>query len=381
MSFLARETNGKAYKSHKYCFDDVKMPTIKYDDKDNISFSNDTIGETNTTIKRPVSLEKKALVYQKNGDKLFKYFLDGSRRTYKVDDIAYGKRIYPIVAGQIGVACCSRSEVGKLKREILEHHLVLALPDCANKDGKYTKLFFNRQKEQLNKLHLLKKHKISFSEILIYKDIELEIGQKYENKGIAKIQDKMIELEKKIVKDLVSSKKLGYDDYLLKDGSLEYPEVGKEVKELSWAKMKNAYKSVVGVSKSFNPELCKTKRNKSIAKDIADLPLFHRTPAYKYNYQDNLFSVWYLRIRGQDRTISPFDGVVKVEKVLIGDEEEEYGLDSSEIDMISANIINERNPVCYGKDKRWANHLYPIYLTESFIKSQYLSESYFLNLF
>jgi hypothetical protein len=34
---------------------------------------------------------------------------------------------------------------------------------------------------------------------------------------------------------------------------------------------------------------------------------------------------------------------------LITDEEIENGLDSQEIDLITANIINERNPVCYGK--------------------------------
>jgi hypothetical protein len=41
-------------------------------------------------------------------------------------------------------------------------------------------------------------------------------------------------------------------------------------------------------------------------------------------------------------------------------------------------IINERNPVCYGSDDRWANHLYPIYLTEKYIKSQYLVKLDFL---
>jgi hypothetical protein len=56
-------------------------------------------------------------------------------------------------------------------------------------------------------------------------------------------------------------------------------------------------------------------------------------------------------------------------------------LNSEEVDLITTNIINERNPVCYGSDSRWANHLYPVYLTESFIKSKYLSDLNFLNLF
>ena len=72
---------------------------------------------------------------------------------------------------------------------------------------------------------------------------------------------------------------------------------------------------------------------------------------------------------------------MKIEKILITDKENEEGLDSDLIDIITGNIINERNPVCYGKDTRWANHLYPVYLTEQFLKSRFLSDLHFLNLF
>lgn len=49
--------------------------------------------------------------------------------------------------------------------------------------------------------------------------------------------------------------------------------------------------------------------------------------------------------------------------------------------MISANLIREAHPVCYGSDSRWANHLYPVYLTESFCKSHYIDSNIILNLF
>jgi hypothetical protein len=32
-------------------------------------------------------------------------------------------------------------------------------------------------------------------------------------------------------------------------------------------------------------------------------------------------------------------------------------------------------------DARWANHLYPVYVTECYAKSKYLSSTMFLNLF
>jgi hypothetical protein len=93
---------------------------------------------------------------------------------------------------------------------------------------------------------------------------------------------------------------------------------------------------------------------------------------------DVKFAVWYLRIR---ETKSPFDGVLKLEKILVWENEELEGLDSDEIDLISANIVNERNPVCYGQDGRWAKHLYPVHLTEKYIKSKFLSDIYFTSLF
>ena len=73
--------------------------------------------------------------------------------------------------------------------------------------------------------------------------------------------------------------------------------------------------------------------------------------------------------------------LLKIEKMLMTGKEAENGLSTDEIDTITANLINERNPVCYGTDARWANHLYPVFVTESYVKSKYLGESMFLNLF
>ena len=56
-------------------------------------------------------------------------------------------------------------------------------------------------------------------------------------------------------------------------------------------------------------------------------------------------------------------------------------IETSLIDLISANLIKEAYPVCYGKDTRWANHLYPIYLTESFCKSHYIDSNIIYKLF
>lgn len=376
LDYIAKETNGKNYKSYKYCIENVEVPRLEYEDKQDIIVKR--IGETDRNLKTSKFLKKLAKQIAGN-EPLFKYFLDGSRRTYKVDDIAYNKKIYPIIAGQIGVAVCYRENKNSFKVINLHNPLLISLPAVANSETlKNDELYFNNLLSNLNKQEILQKQKLTFDKILTYKYSAIKGNDKYEDRGVAKIQDEMIKLEKLTVKELVRKKKLNRNTFLIKDGSLEYEWDKVDYKNIS--SIKSNYASVVGVSKMFNPESL-SSYNKNISRIIADLPEFHRTPAFMYEterIQDVKFAVWYLRIR---KTVSPFDGILKIEKILVWDKEEEDGLDSDEIDLISANIINERNPVCYGQDNRWAKHLYPIFLTEKYIKSKYLSDYHFINLF
>jgi hypothetical protein len=142
---------------------------------------------------------------------------------------------------------------------------------------------------------------------------------------------------------------------------------------------------VLGASKQFNPEVCKDINGKSNPGFIAGLPLYHRTPVACFENPEFLgdiqYAVWYVRLRDQKRTRNPFDGILKIEKILVNDDEIQHGMESALVSRLSAQIINERNPVCYGSDLRWANHIYPIYLTEMWVKSKYMSAESFLQLF
>jgi hypothetical protein len=384
LDIVADATNGKCYTSFRYCADDeIRVPTLDFDAKEKeISVVLKEYGETDTNLTKSKGLKQLADKLIEN-EPLFHFFLDGSRRTYKVDDIEINRNVYPIMAGQIGVACCQRKNPSQFKCAEFEHNLVLSLPKAANPNGGDVSLFFRSLTDKINKTKRLEKAQMEFAKILPYDSSKRDGDLKYEHKGIASIQDEMIETEKKIVAFLSTKNIINPDRYLIKDGSLQYaPSRSSNFKELS--KFKSHYKCVIGISKMFDPELCRDNNNKSNADKIAMLPNYHRTPAYKYKSErvgNVYFAVWYVRIRESQHTFSPFSGIVKVEKILITDDEIENGLDSSEIDTITANIINERNPVCYGKDARWANHLYPVYLTESFIKSKYLSDLNFLNLF
>jgi hypothetical protein len=383
MQIIAEETNGTSYNTYKYSYDSIGLPEIDYDNESNKIMK---WQETAETIKYTKSIDIKSLADRLVGEPpLIKYFLDGSRHVFKVDDIAYNKHVFPVVAGQIGVGCCGR-ENKRMYTEMFFRELVLALPDKSNADGWNDAAFYASKVKKLNESSELKRLGLQFSAIIPYstsavgsKDIKLE------DRAVGVIQDYMIESEKKMVAELVKKKLLGQKSYLLKDGSLEYKMMKSGRDDLRiLQKIKHNYSWVIGVSKSFNPESCLDHTGKPNSNYIANLPVFHRTPVARFENKEFLgdvqFGVWYIRLRDKSRTQTPFDGVLKVEKLMM-DEELESGIDSDIIDMISANIINERNPTCYGTDRRWANHLYPVFLTESFIKSKYISAEMFLHLF
>lgn len=386
MAILADATGGKSYRAHKYGLDHSERPFIEYGE-DSVIWKK--TAETNKSNRKYVPLYELSKKLSLRDEQLLSYFLDGSRRVFKVDDIAYSKSggrstIYPVVAGQIGVGCCRREnkrivpEKDRFKREF-----VLSIPDIANADGKVG--FFPATARKLNECPELKRLGIEFSTILPYCTAK-NTDKKFEDRGTACIQDRMIEREKELVAELVRDGKLNQNNYLVKDGSLEYrPTKEDKVDKWNYQIFKNNYSWVIGVSKNFNPEVCIDINGKPNPGFIADLPLYHRTPVACFEnpefFGDVQFAVWYIRMRDKSRTRTPFDGIIKVEKMLVTREEIDDGVDSNLVDQLSAYLINERNPVCYGSDLRWANHLYPIYLTETYVKSKYLSAESFLHLF
>lgn len=383
MQIIASQTGGKSFNTYRYSLDSIGVPSIQYDD------TSDKVlkwRETAETIKHVAAIPLKHIADKIiNEDSILKYFLDGSRRVYKVDDISYDNQVFPVVAGQIGVGCCKRIE-RRMTPEKFHRELVLSLPDKSYDGCWQEEQFFQNLVDTLNQSDTLQKIGLNFSKILTYKTSKKnDPHTNLENLAISTIQDYMIESEKQMVADLVKERKLNQDNFLIKDGSLEYKIMkrGKEsLRELQ--KIKNNYNWVIGVSKSFNPESCMDHKGRPNSDYIADLPVFHRTPVAKYENQaylgDVAFGVWYIRLREKKHTLTPFDGVVKVEKIMM-DDELENGIDSELVDLLSACIINERNPTCYGADRRWANHIYPIFVTEQYIKSKYISTSALLRLF
>lgn len=302
------------------------------------------------------------------------YFLDGSRHVYKTSDMVIDDTVYPVVSGQIVVGCCKR--VG---REIHKYDkirkIVLAVPRPFDRDNGGVN-FLRLQRDAINQ-ELLEKigpSAIQFDQLICYRvdGEKFEPGRnKYLHQAITVIQNEMMDQEQIMVGQLCSNESLlSNTSWLVKDGTLEYKRefTNRPEEDIDIAQFKHKMKYVIGVSKGADPELLSDKVP-NIGRIIAELEPYSRTNAYKFRHQNKTYCIWYLRLRNTPNKATMFSDVVKVEFIMTTDK-----VESDLIDNISAHLINEAFPVCYGKDSRWANHIYPIYLTECYCKSQYMND-------
>ncbi len=379
LKILADSTHGDQYFTQRFCYDEFQHPDSEIDVDQKYIFKN--YGEC-IRHEKPINLQH---FISRVTEPLFSFFMDGSRRTYKIGDIGYKHRIYPIFIGQIGVACSHRLSPSKMQVERIENRLIIAVPSSANAEGDpVNDKFCQDICEKINNESSLMRHNIKISKVITYPE-KADID--YSNLAISSLHEEMLDMEKEFVNWLTRDKRLlEPSKRLIKDGSVEYQR-SKRGNYGDISRLRSNYQYVVGVSKKFNPEKCVDIKGKPKASDLAKLPLFYRTPAFKFRSTrasgedgEIYISAWYVRIRDIKYTESPFDGIVKIERILVSDAEIDNGLDSEEVDAISANIILERNPTCFGNDTRWANHLYPIYLTECCLKYKRLSDAIILNI-
>jgi len=175
MQILETETNGTSYNAHRYSLDAVDRASLDYDEKErNIEWLK--TGETSPQ-KTYVDLRTTSARLIKNPGQIFSYFLDGSRKVFKVDDMAYElsptrKGVYPVVAGQIGVGCCHRVN-RQMEKEKYINELVISLPKIADANGKQG--FFPAMVQKINDRGVLSHFDLKIDAILPY-DVSKDDG-------------------------------------------------------------------------------------------------------------------------------------------------------------------------------------------------------------
>ena len=262
LEYIQNNSAGKyfCYGSKKISLDDNINDVLSFDDKSVSEVKKSIFAETDPSRIHTVTIPS---VLINNCTPIFRYFLDGSRRTYKVDDIAIGKRIFPIVAGQIIVGCCERKDRDTFKSYLLHHRIVLSMPtdfdiDDENNNNNFCKLYCEKVNSHLISFQYLAANGIKLHDMFLYQTdgFSEDLGKnKYISRAVAKIQNEMTDEEQIVVNDLCEKNLLDDDNFLLKDGSIEYNPRFSNLDMSKWNLLRSNYKYVVGVSKSFDPEL------------------------------------------------------------------------------------------------------------------------------
>lgn len=295
------------------------------------------------------------------------YFLDGSRRTYRIGDIQVADRRYlPLIAGQVGVAVVARrDDLGGVRplRAFCQSRLALALPDSIPSDD------LAALADRLASLGITPAFRVLRYEVKKDKDpVDL---------GIAAIMTEMHTMEVDAVRQMAEQGVLQQQRLLVVDGPLRFKQIGQRQFDVV------QFRNVIGLSKSFRPsfQIGGGRGQRDVGYIASALEQGQRTPVHKVEDEGRFLGVWYLRLRRRDRMSHPLQGVVKLERFAAEANEREDGLDADCVDTISAHVLRERNVTPFQADTRWASHIYPIYLAESYLKASFLSDVRFRAMF
>lgn len=299
-----------------------------------------------------------------SGPTILRYFLDGSRRTYKVADVILDGHYLPLVAGQVGVAVMLRHDDGRRVepvRKYCQFRNVLAFPDRTNADD------LAHIQDRVNE------HSSIPFEFIKY-DVKPERDPV--DLGVARVMKCMQDLEVDAVAALSGDGQLHNDSMLVVDGPLRFKEMRSRAFNIL------QFRNVVGLSKTFRPSFTvgKGRHQESVGAITFGLAFGERTSVFRTTEDDKTIGMWYLRLRLR-RMADPLQGIVKMECYALEPADKEQGLDADRVDTISHYVLRERNVTPYGADSRWASHIYPVFMAESYLKASFLSDVRFKALF
>jgi len=282
----------------------------------------------------------------------YRFFIDGSLRTYYLATGIEGNRSFPIELAQIGAAVMQRDDRGNVRPLATRQRVLLLLPrgPLGVSDTVWDHLSkLNTADRRFEVIDTTEKNANTPGDATV-ETLRVRAG------GIARNRMHKLEIEM-----IDQTDDLRNDDtWLILDGAVKLDEF-----------IKTPY--MIGVAKNFrkDPEFRfgrgGTKR-RDITSILAGLPFASRTAAFSSHGGKVAF--WYVRLREQKEVDYPLMGVVKVELPC----PDLQPVSAAQADLISSTLVAERNVTPHGRDNRWHCHLYPIFLAEQAIKNGFYSK-------
>lgn len=281
---------------------------------------------------------------------LFRFFIDGSLRTYFLATGVEGTRTFPIELAQIGASAILRDEKGRLSILKDNHKILLLVP-------KGTRGISDTVWEQLKKLHT-SDGLLEIVDFDIPDVISGDAKKDPRDKAGGKARFRMHEMETELIQSTDSLR--DKDHWLILDGAVKLGDF-----------ISAPY--LIGVAKSFSKEPLfyfgvKKSDKRDVTTILAGLPYAHRTVAFKA--YDGQVAFWYVRMWEQKDLDYPLMGVVKVELPC----PDRKPVSADLVDLLSRALVAERSVCPYGLDRRWHCHIYPIFMAEQTIKNRFFSQ-------
>lgn len=282
---------------------------------------------------------------------LYRFFIDGSLRTYYLGTGIENHRAFPIELAQIGAAVIERDDNGNCRPAAARHRLLLLMPKGAFgvSDTLWAKLQALNRPDRFFEVIDTTEKTVNTPLDPTVEDLRTRAG------GIAR--NRMHRLEIEMIDE--TDARRNEDNWLILDGAVKLDQF-----------IKTAH--LIGVAKNFrkDPEFRFGRggqQRRDITSILAGLPYAHRTAAFSSHGGQVAF--WYLRLRAQGEVDYPLMGVVKVELP----RPDKTPVDAELANLISRTLTAERNVTPYGRDRRWHCHLYPIFQAEQLIKNRFYS--------
>jgi hypothetical protein len=282
---------------------------------------------------------------------LYRYFIDGSLRTYYLATGIEGNRSFPIELAQIGAAVMQRDDRGTVRPLAGRQRILLLLPKgpLGVSDTLWQQLKRLDTPDGLFEvIDTTEKNAMTPDEATI-ENLRTRAG------GIAR--NRMHKLEIAMIGQTDGLR--NEDSWLVLDGAVKLDEF-----------IETPF--MIGVAKNFRKDpqfqFGRQRTRRDITSILAGLPYAHRTVAFSAHKSQVAF--WYVRLREQKEVDYPLMGVVKVELP----RPDRTPVDAQLADLLSRALVAERNVTPYGRDSRWHCHLYPIFLAEEAIKNGFYSK-------
>jgi hypothetical protein len=294
----------------------------------------------------------------RNVKHLYRYFIDGSLRTYYLATGIEGNRSFPIELAQVGAAVMLRNENGFVRPLEIKHRILLLLPKgpLGVSDTVWASLKRLDTADGFFEVIDTTERNANTPQEPTVENLRTRAG------GIAR--NRMHRLEIAIIQ--ATEGRRNQESWLILDGAVKLDDF-----------INAPY--LIGVAKNFrkDPEF-RFGRGRPVRKDItsllAGLPYAHRSVAFSAHGGKVAF--WYVRLREQKEVDYPLMGVVKVELP----RPDKTSVETELADFISSTLVAERDVTPHGQDKRWHCHLYPIFQAEQAIKNRFYSRDVLMGL-